>query len=141
MILPDYRHKLNNAETLRGISPHTMKNNKVDLRKQYATVMHYSLIVSLIITICLLRFYPVVEYIRSPVYLVQETIDIEQIEITRQQDRPPPPQRPPIVIEVPSESRSRTACRRPGYGVCSGVRRRGGNSSKGGYRPRDRGRT
>jgi periplasmic protein TonB len=103
MILPDYRHKLNNAETLRGISPHTMKNNKADLRKQYAMVMHYSLIVSLILTICLLRFYPVVEYTRSSVYMVQEIIDIEQIEITRQQDRPPPPQRPPIVIEVPSD--------------------------------------
>ncbi len=104
MILPDYRHKLNNAETLRGINPHKLKHSmKVDLRGQYKTIFHYSVIVSLIITICLFRFFPVLEYAESPIQLVQEIIDIEQIEITRQEDRPPPPQRPPIVIEVPSD--------------------------------------
>lgn len=104
MILPDYRHKLNNAETLRGINPHKMKHStKVDLRWQYKTVIHYSVIVSLIITISLFRFFPVLEYAESPIQLVQEIIEIDQVDITRQENRPPPPQRPPIVIEVPSD--------------------------------------
>jgi periplasmic protein TonB len=101
MILPDYRHKLNNAETLRGINPQKFKNNsKIDLHCQYKMVFHYSVIVTLIITICLFRYFPDYRLEQLPVESIQEIIDIEQIDITRQEDRPPPPQRPPVVLEV-----------------------------------------
>jgi periplasmic protein TonB len=100
MILPDYRHKLNDAETLRGITPHKLKDNIwVDIRKQYYWVMHYAVIVSLVSVILGFRFFPVFEIESSGLAGEQEIIDIEQIDITRQEERPPPPPRPPIVIE------------------------------------------
>lgn len=105
MILPDYRHKLNDAETLRGINPHTLKSDIwVDLRKQYYWVMHYSVIVPLVIVILILRFFPVFDPLQQELIAEQEIIDIEQIDITRQEERPPPPQRPPIVIESPADA-------------------------------------
>jgi len=104
MILPDYRHKLNNAETLRGITPHKMKENIwVDLRKQYYWAMHYSVILSLVITIMVLRYFPEWETEEQGLIDEQDIIDIEQIDVTRQNDRPPLPQRPPIVIEAPAD--------------------------------------
>lgn len=105
MILPDYRHKLNDAETLRGITPHKMKHNIwVDIRKQYPSVMHYAVLVSLLIVILVFRFFPIFQPHLMSALVAQEIIDIEQIDITRQDDRPPPPQRPPIVIETPSDA-------------------------------------
>jgi periplasmic protein TonB len=102
MILPDYRHKLNNAETLRGINPHKLKSDfSADLRKQYYWVMHYAVIVSLMTINIILRFFPMSEPEQPQLLASQEIIDIEQIDITRQEERPPPPQRPPVVIEAP----------------------------------------
>jgi periplasmic protein TonB len=105
MILPDYRHKLNDAETLRGISPASMKKNfKSDLRRQYHQVIHYSFILTLLFIIINFRFFPVILVESVDLLAVQEIIDVEQIDITRQEERPPPPQRPPVVVETHSET-------------------------------------
>jgi periplasmic protein TonB len=104
MILPDFRHKLNGAETLRKISVHKLKNDIwADLRKQYHWVLHYSVIASLILFILFFRYFPGFQPGQSHIETTQEVIDMEQIDITRQEDRPPPPQRPPVVLEVTSD--------------------------------------
>jgi protein TonB len=79
------------------------KNPKADLRRMYKKVFEISLIVSLLLMIVAFKFFP--DLGRAQVILEgpQELFTVEDIENTKQENRPPPPPKPPIPIEAPSE--------------------------------------
>jgi periplasmic protein TonB len=103
MFVQDRRLRLNDAESLTGMSSDKMmKKPEVDVRAQYTKVMHIALIVSISLMIIAFRFFPTFELDNRLLVQDQEIIDIEEVEQTRQEDRPPPPPRPPIMIESPT---------------------------------------
>lgn len=79
------------------------KNPKVDLKMQYQKVFEVSFIIALVLLIVAFKFFPDIEKPRMILAAQQEIVDVEDIEITKQENRPPPPPRPPIPIEAPSD--------------------------------------
>jgi protein TonB len=79
------------------------KNPKVDLRRKYQKVLEISIIISLLLLIVAFKFFP--EFKGGPAVLEgpQELFTVEDIQHTKQENRPPPPPKPPIPIEAPSE--------------------------------------
>jgi len=103
MFVPNWRMRLNDTDSLTGISTDKMrKHPKADIRMQYSRILHVAFIVSLSVMIIAFRFFPDFEPGGRLVVEDQEIIDIEEVEQTRQEERPPPPPRPPIMIETPS---------------------------------------
>ncbi len=80
-----------------------IKNPKSDLRRMYKKIFEISLIISLIIMIVAFKFFPDIS--KSDVVMegTQELFTVEDIEHTKQENRPPPPPKPPIPIEAPSD--------------------------------------
>lgn len=74
-----------------------------DLRLKYPTVFEAGLIAALALLIIAFRFLPIHETRRGPIHYEQEIVNVEDIENTRQENRPPPPPRPAIPIEAPSD--------------------------------------
>jgi len=79
------------------------KNPKVDLKLKYRKVFEISIILSLLILILAFKFFPEVEGEELGAEAVQELVDVEDVEITKQETAPPPPPKPPIPIEAPSD--------------------------------------
>ena len=79
------------------------KNPKVDLKLKYRKVFELSLILALFIMIMAFKYFPRVEGDQMAVEAAQELVDIEDIEITKQETAPPPPPKPPIPIEAPAD--------------------------------------
>ncbi|RPI66437.1 MAG: energy transducer TonB [Ignavibacteriales bacterium] len=79
------------------------KNPKVDLRAKYRRVFEISLILSLAFLIIAFKFFPKIEASESKAEGPQELFTVEDIQHTKQENRPPPPPKPPIPIEAPSE--------------------------------------
>ena len=79
------------------------KDDKADLRAKYQKVVEICLVISLLILIVAFRFFPDVgkeaAYQEGP----QELFKVEDVQNTKQENRPPPPPKPPIPIEAPSE--------------------------------------
>lgn len=80
-----------------------IKNPKADLKRIYKRVFEISLIISLLLLIVAFKFFP--DFGKSKIVLEgpQELFTVEDIENTKQENRPPPPPKPPIPIEAPSE--------------------------------------
>lgn len=79
------------------------KNPKVDLKLKYRKVFELSLILALLIMILAFKFFPRVESDQMAVEAAQELVNIEDVEITKQETAPPPPPKPPIPIEAPAD--------------------------------------
>jgi protein TonB len=79
------------------------KNPEVDLRYKYKRTFEVALIISLAILIVAFKFFPNIEPPKKILTASQEVVDVEDIDITKQENRPPPPPRPPIPIEAPSD--------------------------------------
>ncbi|MEX2116812.1 MAG: TonB family protein [Bacteroidota bacterium] len=79
------------------------KNPEVDLRAKYQKTFEVALIISLFLIIVAFKFFPDVAPPDKIMKTEQEIVDVEDIEITKQENRPPPPPRPPIPIEAPSD--------------------------------------
>lgn len=79
------------------------KNPKVDLKLKYRKVFEISIILSLLLMILAFKFFPRVEGDQMAVEAAQELVDVEDVEITKQETAPPPPPKPPIPIEAPSD--------------------------------------
>ena len=79
------------------------KKPEVDLRAKYQKVFEISLIISLSLIIVAFKFFPDVKAPSKIMKVEQETFTTEDIDITKQENRPPPPPRPPIPIEAPSD--------------------------------------
>ena len=79
------------------------KNPKVDLRKKYKRVLETSIIIALALLILSFKFFP--EFQKEELKLdgPQELLNVEDVEVTKQETAPPPPPKPPIPIEAPSD--------------------------------------
>ena len=73
------------------------------LRKLYPILFEIGLILSLLFSLLMVKidFYPAEEEIEYEVK--QEVVQIEELEMTRQDAPPPPPPRPPVPVEVPND--------------------------------------
>ncbi|NCS89977.1 MAG: energy transducer TonB [Ignavibacteria bacterium CG2_30_36_16] len=79
------------------------KNPKVDLRRKYKRFFEVSLIISLFFLVIAFKYFPVIESGTVLSEGPQELFQVEDIQHTKQENRPPPPPRPPIPIEAPSD--------------------------------------
>lgn len=79
------------------------KDPKVDLKRKYYRVIEISLIISLGILILAFKYFPDVKQEEIKIEAAQELIDVEDVEVTKQESAPPPPPKPPIPIEAPSD--------------------------------------
>ena len=80
------------------------KTPKADLRAKYQRILEISLICSLIIMIVAFKFFPDLKKAETNIEGPQELFTVEDIQHTKQENRPPPPPKPPIPIEAPSDN-------------------------------------
>jgi protein TonB len=80
-----------------------IKSPKADLRAQYKSALEISLIISLTVLILSFKYFPNIKESKVIEQAPQQLINLEDIQQTRQENRPPPPPKPPIPIEAPSE--------------------------------------
>jgi protein TonB len=80
-----------------------LKNAAADLRAKYKRTFELSLIIALALLIVAFKFFPKLETKEIKVEGPQELFTVEDIQQTKQENRPPPPPKPPIPIEAPSE--------------------------------------
>ncbi len=78
------------------------KTKKADLMSKYKRVFEISLIVSLALLIVAFKFFPDFKGQEVIIEGPQELFKVEDIQQTKQENRPPPPPKPPIPIEAPS---------------------------------------
>jgi periplasmic protein TonB len=79
-----------------------LKKPHADLMKQYKKVFEFSIIISLVLMILAFKFFPHIQPTKEIVQTPQELINLQDVQQTRQENRPPPPPKPPIPIEAPS---------------------------------------
>lgn len=79
------------------------KNPKADLRRIYKRIFEISLIIALLVMIVAFKFFPDLGKSDAILEGQQELFTVEDIQQTKQENRPPPPPKPPIPIEAPSE--------------------------------------
>ena len=80
-----------------------LKNPIADLRSKYPKTFEISLIAALVLMIVAFKFFPDVNSGPAVIESTQELFKVEDIQQTRQENRPPPPPKPPIPIEAPSD--------------------------------------
>ena len=81
-----------------------IKNPKADLRSKYSKFFELSLIVSLALLILAFKFFPHLKATKEVVANTQELFNVEDVQQTKQENRPPPPPKPPIPIEAPTDN-------------------------------------
>jgi periplasmic protein TonB len=79
------------------------KNPKADLRSRYKRIFEVSLIISLAVLIVAFKFFPHLRPAEKIATDTQELFNVEDVQQTKQENRPPPPPKPPIPIEAPSD--------------------------------------
>lgn len=79
------------------------KNPKFDLKRKYRRILETGLIVALALVIIAFKFFPKFEPEEVAYEGPQELVDVQDIENTKQENRPPPPPKPPIPIEAPAD--------------------------------------
>jgi len=80
-----------------------LKNPIADLRLKYRKTFEISLIIALALMIVAFKFFPDMKTQQIKLEGPQELFTVEDIQQTKQENRPPPPPKPPIPIEAPSE--------------------------------------
>jgi periplasmic protein TonB len=80
-----------------------LKNPIADLRLKYKKTFEISLIIALALMIVAFKFFPDVSSGGLEIEGTQELFTVEDIQHTKQENRPPPPPKPPIPIEAPSD--------------------------------------
>jgi len=80
-----------------------VKSPKADLRRQYKKIMEISFVISLALLILAFKFFPNIKESKVIEQAPQQLINLQDIQQTRQETRPPPPPKPEIPIAVPSE--------------------------------------
>lgn len=104
MFIEKYKYAfLSRMRRPEGLPPRFEKNFAVHLGTSPAIVYEISLAVSLLLVIAGFKFFPHAPSKYRLVAYTQEVVKVEDIEVTRQQDRPPPPPKPPVVIEAPPD--------------------------------------
>ena len=80
-----------------------LKNPVADLRARYRKVLKISVIISLALAIVAFKFFPDLKGETIAMEGPQELFTVEDIQQTKQENRPPPPPKPPIPIEAPAD--------------------------------------
>ena len=80
------------------------KNPKADLRSKYSSFFEVSLIISLALLIVAFKFFPHIKPEEKIATNTQELFNVEDVQQTKQENRPPPPPKPPIPIEAPTDN-------------------------------------
>lgn len=80
-----------------------IKSTKTDLRGKYKRFFEISLIVSLTLIIVAFKYFPHIKSGKVVIQAPQELIKFEDIQSTKQQEKLPPPPKPVIPIETPTE--------------------------------------
>ena len=80
------------------------KKPEADLMLKYKKVFEVGLIISLSILIIAFKFFPQFDKDDIRMEGPQEVFNVEDIQHTKQENRPPPPPKPPIPIEAPSDN-------------------------------------
>lgn len=80
-----------------------LKNPIADLRAKYGKTFEISLILALALMIVAFKYFPDVSSGEAQFEGTQELFTVEDIQHTKQENRPPPPPKPPIPIEAPSD--------------------------------------
>jgi periplasmic protein TonB len=80
-----------------------LKNPKADIKARYKRIFEVCLILSLSFLIAAFKFFPRLESKDVIFEGTQELFTVEDILHTKQENRPPPPAKPPILIEAPSD--------------------------------------
>ncbi len=80
-----------------------IKNPKSDLRRTYRRNLEISTIISLAILIIAFKYFPDLAGKKLALDQTQELFTVEDIQQTKQENRPPPPPKPPIPIEAPAD--------------------------------------
>ncbi len=80
------------------------KTEKADIKHKTRRWFEISLCISLLLIIGAFKFFPSLEQKEVILKAEQEVVKVEDVENTRQENRPPPPPRPPIPIEAPSDA-------------------------------------
>lgn len=84
-----------------GIAPNVKQDIRLRLGTTPRKLYEISLSVTLLIIIVGFKFFPFEVEKRKVVIATRENVTIEDIEQTRQENRPPPPPKPPVPIEAP----------------------------------------
>jgi protein TonB len=79
------------------------KDPEIDLRLKQVKTFEIGMIVALALIIVAFRFFPYTAEKTQRAKYAPEIIKVEDIEHTRQENRPPPPPKPGIPIEAPSD--------------------------------------
>ncbi len=79
------------------------KTKEADLMAKYKRVFEISLIIALVLMIVAFKFFPDFGGQEVKIEGPQELFTVEDIQQTKQENRPPPPPKPPIPIEAPSD--------------------------------------
>ena len=80
-----------------------IKSPKADLRRQYGKFLEISFVISLALLIVAFKYFPNIKESKVIEQAPQQLINLQDIQQTRQETRPPPPPKPEIPIAVPSE--------------------------------------
>ncbi len=79
------------------------KNPKVDLRRKYLRNLEIGIILALSLTILAFKYFPQVKIERPKIEAPQELVKVKDVIQTKQEAQLPPPPKPPIPIEAPTE--------------------------------------
>lgn len=78
------------------------KIGKADIRSKARRWFEISLIISLLVNTAAFQFFPSLEKEKVVIKASEEIVNVTDVDNTRQENRPPPPPRPPIPIEAPN---------------------------------------
>ena len=78
------------------------KIGKADIRSKSRRWFEISLIASLLLITGAFKFFPSLEKENVVIKASDEIVKVQDVDNTRQENRPPPPPRPPIPIEAPN---------------------------------------
>lgn len=79
------------------------KNNKVNLRRKYQRHCETGIIISLAVLLMAFLYFPSINKSNMTLEQPQEIVNVEDVLITKHQDSPPPPPKPIIPIDTPSD--------------------------------------
>ncbi len=80
-----------------------LKKPEADQRRTYQRVFEICVIAALVFMIVAFKFFPHLDQGKQIAQTSQELFNVEDVQQTKQENRPPPPPKPPIPIEAPSE--------------------------------------
>lgn len=104
MILDKMRYRfLSRMRKSEGLAPRVPHQVDVKLGMHPTTLFEFSLSAALAAVILMFLFFPNIQQEKRVFIPPQEMVKFEDVEKTRQENRPPPPPRPPIPIESVSD--------------------------------------